>query len=130
MGVFGKHRRKVLTPFILAFWLFAISVSVVHACGLDENIGDAGQGMAASMSSHDGSDDGASPACEKFCSDAFPVLTKLKAVQDPPTGQALLVPALVGESFRIAAAPVSSLLPSPDPPPGIAVNIRFVRLAL
>ena len=130
MGVFGKRRRKAFTPFILAFWLFAIYVSVVHACGLDENIGDASQGMAATMSSHDGSDDGASPACEKFCSDDFPVLAKVKAVQDPPTGQPLLVSALVGDSFRIAAAPVPSLLTSPDPPPGIAVNIRFVRLAL
>jgi hypothetical protein len=130
MVIFCKRRRKAVTPFILAFWLFAIFVSVAHACGLDEDLRQAGRNEVAKVDVHDRSDDGASRACEKFCADDFPVLAKLKAVQDPPTGLALIVPSLVGESFQIAAAPVLSLLPGPDPPPGIAVNIRFVRLAL
>jgi hypothetical protein len=130
MVVFRKRRRKFITPFILGLWLFAIFVSVAHACGLDEDLEHAGLNVTANVSGHDGSDDGGSPSCDKFCADDFPLLAKLKVVQDPPTGQALLVPTLVGEPFQTAAAPVPSLLPSLDPPPGIAVNIRFVRLAL
>ena len=130
MVVFGKRRRKVVTPFILAFWLFAIFVSVAHACGLDEGPGHAVRNETASVGGHDRSDGGASAACEKFCADDSPVLAKLKAVQDPPTGQALLAPPIVGESFQTVAAPVPSLFTSPDPPPGIAINIRFVRFAL
>ncbi len=130
MVVFCKRRRKFITPFILAFWLFAIVVSVAHACGLDENFGHAGLNTTVNVSEHDGSHNGTCPSCDRFCADDFPVLAKLKAVQDPPTGQALLVPVLVGESFQVAASSVPSLLQNPDPPPGIAVNIRFVRLAL
>lgn len=129
MVLFCKRQRKFITPFVLALWLFAIFVSVAHACGLDEHLSQVGQSEAAKLGGHDRSDDGASPACHKFCSDDLPVLAKLKAVQDPPTGQALMGPSFVGESFQ-TVAPVSSLPPSTDPPPGIAVYIRFVRLAL
>jgi len=130
MVVFGKRRRKVVTPFILAFWLFAIFVSVAHACGLDESLAQADINKTANVGGLDGSDDGGFPSCDKFCADDFPLLAKVKAVQDPPTGQAFLVPDVVRESFQTAAAPVPALVPSPDPPPSIAVNIRFVRLAL
>ena len=130
MVVFCKRRRKAITPFILAFWLFAIFVSAVHACGLDEDLGSPGLNNTASIGGHDASDDGAFPNCDKFCADDTPLLAKLKAVQDPPTGQAFTVTALVCESIQTVAAPVPSHLPSPDPRPGIAVNIRFVRLAL
>jgi hypothetical protein len=130
MVVFGKRRQKAIAPFILAFWLFAIFVSVAHACGLDEDIGHTYRSEAAMVGGHDGTDDGASSACDKFCSDDLAVLGKLKAVQDPPTGHAFVVPQFVGGSFQTTVAPVPSLLPSPDPPPGINVNIRFVRLAL
>jgi len=130
MVIFCRRRRKAIAPWILAFWLFAIFVSVAHACGLDLDLEQVGGSVVAKVDVHDGSDDGVSRACEKFCSDDVPVPAKVKAVQDPPTVQSLLVPTLVGESFQIATAPVPSLLSSPDPPPGIAVNIRFVRLAL
>jgi len=130
MVVFCKRRRKAIAPLVLAFWLFALFVSIAHACGLDEHLSHVGQSEAAKVGGHDKSDDRASPACDKFCSDDLPVLAKLKAVQDPPTGQTLLGLAFVGESFQTTVAPVPSLLPSPDPPPGIAVCIRFVRLAL
>jgi hypothetical protein len=130
MELLCKRRRKLITPFVLALWLFAIFVGVAHACGLDEDLGDSGLGKTVNVSGHDGSVGGASPCCDRLCADDFPVLAKLQAVQDPPTGQAVLAPAVIGESFQTAAAPVPSRLPSPDPPPGIAVNIRFVRLAL
>src|SRR5947207_341476 len=130
MVVFGKRQRKAVTPFILAFWLFAIFVSVAHACGLDEALGNAARSEAASIAGHGAPNDGAFPACDKFCADDSPLLAKLKAVQDPPTGQAVIVPTVAGGSFHVTVAPVPSLLSGPDPPPGIAVNIRFVRLAL
>jgi hypothetical protein len=128
--VFCKRQRKALAPLVLALWLFALFVSVAHACGLDEHLSQMGQSEAAKVGGHDGSDDSASPTCDKFCSDDLPLLAKLKAVQDPPTGQALMGPPFVGELFQTPAAAVPSLLPSPGPPPGIAVYIRFVRLAL
>jgi len=127
---FSKRRQKAIAPFILAFWLFAIFMSVAHACGLDDDFGYAGRSEAAQVGGHDGTDDGASSACDKFCSDDLAVLGKLKAVQDPPTGQAFVVPQVVGGSFQTTVTPAAWLLLSPDPPPGIDVNIRFVRLAL
>ena len=77
----------------------------------------------------DKSDGDTSPACEKFCADDFPLLGKLKAAQDPPTGYAFLTPAVAGDISPANAAPVS-LWPRSVPPPIIAVNTRFVRLAL
>ena len=130
MNVFCKRRRKVLAPLTLAFWLFAIFVSIAYACGLDEDFGHAVQTRMANVGGFDRSHADAFPACEKFCSDDLPVLAKVKAIQDPPTGHALLAPALVGESSQVAVARVPSLSSSPDSPPGVAINIRFVRLAL
>jgi hypothetical protein len=130
MAIFCKRRRKVLAPVVLAFWLFAVFVSVVHACGLDENLSRADHSEAAMVGSHEGSDDWALPTCDKFCSDDHPVLAKLKAVEDPPTGQALMVPSSAGEAFQTAVGSVPSLRPNPDPSPGIALSIRFARLAL
>ena len=37
MMTFGRRRQKAIAPFILALWLFAIFVSVAHACGLDQH---------------------------------------------------------------------------------------------
>ena len=128
--VFGKRRRKNIAPLVLALWLFAIFVSVAHACGLDEELTYGAPSEAVNVVGHDRSDHDTSPACAKFCSDDFPLLAKLKAVQDPPAGQALLTPTFVSESFQTAPARVPMLLPWPRPSPSIAVNIRFVRLAL
>jgi len=129
MAVFCKRRREDIAPFILALWLFSLFVSVAQACGLDDNFDHAARSEAAKIGGH-GLDEGASPACEKFCSDDLPLLAKLRAVQDSPTGQALTLAPVAVNPFQVAKAPVPSPLSGPDPPPGIAVNIRFVRLAL
>jgi len=76
----------------MVLWLFALLVSVAHACGLDEALAYADPSVAGQIGGHDGSDAG-SPACKEFCSDDSPLLAKLKTVQDPPTGQAVIVPA-------------------------------------
>ena len=130
MRVLCKRRQKAFAPLALAFWLFALVVSVAHACGLDDNFGHAAGAEAAMIGGHNGTDEGAVPACDKFCSDDLAVLAKLKAVQDPPTGQVFVVRHIASGSSQTAVAPVTPLLPSPDPLPGIDVNIRFVRLAL
>lgn len=130
MAFFCKRRRKLITPFVVALWLFAIFVSVAHACGVDEVLGNASPSMSANIGAHDGANDGAPPNCDKFCAADLAVLAKLKAVQDLPTGEALLTPALADELFQTVVAPSPSLSRSPDPPLGIAINTHFVRLAL
>jgi hypothetical protein len=127
--IFCKRRRKAVTPLLLAFWLFAIFVSVAHACGLEDGVAHAAQSEAANVVGHDRPDHSL-PGCAKFCSDDLPVLAKLKAAQDPPAEQALMGSPFVGESFQTTVIPIPSLLRWSDPSPGIAVNIRFVRLAL
>jgi hypothetical protein len=130
MSVLRKRNRKFIASFVLAFWVFAIFANVVHACTLDEDLGRPFHVAAAGVHGHDGSHDEGCPGCASLCADDLAVLAKLKAIQDPPTGQTLLTPAPLGDTFRIAASPVSSLLTSPVDPPAIAVNTRFVRLAL
>lgn len=130
MGLFYKRRRRSIALVILASWLFAIFASVANACGVDENLTHSVAGHAAQVGGHDRSGHGASPACDKFCADDLAVLAKVKAVADPPAGEALVAPAVVGQAFPIAAAPVFSAVPATGPLPPLAVNIRFVRLAL
>jgi hypothetical protein len=130
MSVFRKRQRKVIGSLILASWLFAIFASVAHACSLDEDLGRTFHVAAAGAHGHDRSSGDACPGCENLCADDLAVLAKLKAIQDPPTGQTLLAPAVVADAFPITAASASSLLPSQERPPGIAINTRFTRLAL
>jgi hypothetical protein len=126
----GKRQQHVVARLVLAAWLFALFASVVHACGLDENVGQLVLVEAADFGGQHRSTDCASGACEKFCADDLTLLAKVKTAEDPPTGLALAMPTVFGEAFRVAAAPPASRLPSPDPPPGAAINTRFVRLAL
>jgi hypothetical protein len=130
MGLFRKRWQRFVAPFILASWLFAVFASVAQACGLDEDLASLVRGEAAQINGHGQSHDDPCPACDKFCADDLAVLAKIKAAEGPPTGQAILSPGAAGETFPISAAPVSSTVPPPAPPPGIAINVRFVRLAL
>jgi len=130
MVFLSKRRRKGFTPFVMALWLFAIFVSVAHACGLQDSFRQSnpseGVVCAGAASAHGET----SPNCDKFCADALPLLTKLGAVQDPSMGDVVLTASVTRESFHACAAPILLPSPSPGPPPGIAVNTRFVRLAL
>ena len=122
--------RKPLSAVIAACWLFALVVSVVHACGLDADLGYASQAMAMTMSGPGGADDGAPPGCAQFCAENLPLVAKLKLVQDQPSAQPMLNSSLAVEPLLTVVTPVASLLRSTDPPPAIAVYTRFVRLAL
>jgi hypothetical protein len=130
MGIFGKRRRKVLTPLVLALWLFAIFVGVAHACGLGERFEHVGAVGMVTTSGPDSPDENGSPNCEKFCAEDLPIPAKLKAFHDLPDGQFLLASPSVGGSFQ--ATKVASLprLAARDPPPALAIYTRFVRLAL
>ena len=129
MGFYSRRRRRATTPLVLALWLFALLASIAHACGLDGDFRHAVFNMPAAASAHQAPADSTSPACEKFCADDSALLTKLKAVEDSPAGSAFLVPAPIAGPVAIAAR-LSEPLSGPDPPPGIAINTRFVRLAL
>ena len=130
MALFNAHQRKILTSVTLGCWLFAFFVGVVHACGLDGELGRSQQVVAASIDSQRHGDDDAHPGCEQCCADNLPVLVKLQSVQDQPGGQALLLPPFVVDPLLARMASVPSPLHRPHPPPGIALNTRFVRLAL
>jgi hypothetical protein len=114
----------------LGYWLFAIFISVAHACGLGEDLGYSRQIESAMTGDQGHADDGVPPACKRFCADDSAVLAKMKSVQDQPGGDALLLPPSLGEPLLALAASALSLRDRPQPPPGIALNTRFVRLAL
>jgi hypothetical protein len=129
MVTFNAHQRKVVASVALGCWLFAFFVGVVYACGLDEGLGYSQQVVTASSENQVGGDEDALPGCERFCAEK-PVLAKLQAVQDQPEGQTLLFARFSGGSLLPPFASTPSTVHRLYPPPGIALNTRFVRLAL
>ncbi len=125
-----RSQRRVLAAAVLGFWLFALLISVAHACGLGGELGYSQQIVTVMAGGHVQGDDDALPACKQFCADDSPVLAKLNSVQDQPGGHAMLLPPSLGEPLAARVASAPSLLYRLNPPPGIALNIRFVRLAL
>ena len=130
MVCFRRRYRKPLAALVTACWLFALAVSVVHACGLDADFGQAPQPAAMTMSGQGDADDNTSPGCARFCADDFPLLAKVKLVQDQSGTQPLLISLLSVAPMPTSQATVASLSRSPDPPPVVALNTRFIRLAL
>lgn len=130
MSLFSKARRRSTTRFVVALWLFALAGGVSQACGLGESLAQAGIANPASVAAHQDPCEDPLPACEQFCADDTPLLAKLKIVGDGPAGSALLVGAPT--SGAPISAPLRAYKPRPgmDLPPGIAINTRFVRLAL
>ena len=124
----ARHRRP-LAAAALACWLFALGVSIAHACGLDAYLGDANESQSMAMSGQ-GGDESSTRGCQRFCADDVPLLAKIKLVQDQASAQPLLVSLRSIEPLVTSAAPTVSPWRAPQPPPGIAVSIRFVRLAL
>ena len=110
-------------------WLFALGVSIAHACGLDAYLSDANKVDAMAMSGQ-GDGDETPPGCQRFCADDVPVLPKIKLVQDQASAQPLLISLRSIEPLVAGAPPTIFPWRAPQPPPGIAASIRFVRLAL
>ena len=130
MGVFNRSRRRATAPLVLGLWLFALVSSMANACGLVDKLEHAGLNTAAVPFAHEEGGDDTLPACDRFCADDIPLLSKIKSVEDSPAASAVLVDA----SFLRVCLPVSrehtTAVAGPDPPPAIAVNTRYVRLAL
>ena len=127
MSIFAKSNRRAIAPFVLTLWLFALLVSIAQACGLGDHLELA---STASTSLHPNSGDETSPACIQFCADDHPVVTKLKALEESPGGSAPFILAPMPDRRLLASVRWTLTVIVPDPPPGIAVNTRFVRLAL
>ena len=125
----NAHQRKVVASLALGGWLFAFFVGVAHACGLDAGLGAAHHAVTVSAVGQNPCDGDALPGCKQFCADDLPVLAKLQSIQDQPGGSALLPPSS-GEPLLVRVAWVHSPLHRLYPPPDIAPNTRFVRLAL
>jgi hypothetical protein len=109
--------------------MLALSASIAHACGVLDALNHVDRPAPSAIHAGHAGDD-SSPACEQFCADDFPVLSKLKVLEDGPASQKAIaaVPGLLP-----AAADSSRAEPPPRgilPPPALAVNTRFVRLAL
>ena len=132
MAILNAHQRKALTSLILGCWLFAFFLGVVHACGLDGEPAGSQQVVAAAVDSQDQGDGDTHSGCRSFCADNLPVLAKVQSAQDQPVGPAPLVPPFAGEPLLapVASAPVRSPLHWRNPPPGVSLNTRYVRLAL
>jgi hypothetical protein len=126
MGFYSKSSRKATAPIVLAMWLFALAVSIAHACGLDHILQHVEPNMPASAVKQVPTGDEL-PACVQFCSDDIPVLGKLKAVEDYSPGAAIVAPLLLAQP---GLPHVYGVLRGLDPPPGIAINTHFIRLAL
>ena len=129
MGVFSRSRRRSITTYVLALWLFALGASIANACGLGEGFEHASVTKPAGVV-HQAPDGDTLPACDKFCTDEISLLTKLKSVEESPAGTAF--PVASSHHSVAVVAPARSFEPvtGHDPPPGIAINTRFVRLAL
>ncbi len=125
-----RSQCRVLAAAVLGYWLLALFISIAHACGLDEKLGYSSQVVTAMTGGQGHTADGAPSACKQFCADGSAVLAKVKSVHDQPGGDALLVPPSLSEPLLARAASALSLRDRPQPPPAIALNTRFVRLAL
>ena len=129
MALLGTRQRHVLASITLGCWLFAVFAGVVHACGLDGEFGHSQQAVSASTDTPRQGADDAAPGCEQFCADNLPVLAKIQLVADQPGEQALL-PFSLYQPLLARVAFVPSPLHRPRPTPGVALNTRYVRLAL
>ena len=129
MGMFPKSLRRGIASLALGLWIFALSVSIAHACGVPDALNHVELPAPSTVPAGHAGDE-SSPACDQFCADAFPALPKLKVLEDGPASQTAFA-AIPGVLY--AAADSSRAEPPPRgiaPPPALAINTRFVRLAL
>jgi len=131
MGIFNKSRRRALAPLLLGLWIFALVTSMAHACGLVVQLHHAAVANPISvLLDHQEQGDESAPACDQFCADGIPLLSKLKSAEGSPATSAVLVLALAFSTCSPAVQWSLSSVGGPDPPPAIAINTRFVRLVL
>jgi hypothetical protein len=85
-----RRHRKLLTSTVLGLWAFAMFVGIANACNWD---GVTAVSHHSTVAAHaaDAADDGMAPDCDEFCSNDVPILSVVKLVQEPPTGQPLVL---------------------------------------
>lgn len=133
MTRYRRFRRNVLTSVALGSWLFAVLVSAAHACGIGDLHGGHGSLVpprAAQSHANGAERPAALSACLPFCAEVAPAVAS-RACHAPQVDQPATVatsPSYLGLAPRIATA--AAVLDRPDPPPGIALYTRFLRLAL
>jgi hypothetical protein len=74
---------------LLGVWLFAIVVSVANACTV-QGVHDAADDGMSMLHGHSG-DDGAPPACERFCEHDTPLPTKVPSFDDASDGAGAII---------------------------------------
>jgi len=128
MTLTSAHQRKVLASVTLGCWPLAFFAGVVHACGLDGELGALPQVVSAST---DTPGQGANDAgCGQARADNLPVLAKLPLVQNQPDKQAVPLPPSLGAPLPARVTPPLSPLHRRPWPSGASLNTHYVRLAL
>ena len=122
------RQRKTITSFALVVWLFALSVGIVHACGLHEAT-MASLDAVATNSSDRPSDTGPADACQQFCKTNVPVVAKRAFLGDQPDAQPLIV-AVREFGVAVVLPPAFRVAPAAHPPPDVAAFLRFAHLRL
>ena len=130
MNLLRPRQRKLVTLVTLGCWLFSFFAGVVNACELVREIAVTHHASTGAAHHHE-SDDATPSGCEQFCANdvAIPA-AKVNLFEHQSADQALLLAPMLGVTIVTGATPVPLLLDHPDPPPGIALYARFLRLAL
>lgn len=126
MNIHRRYGRSVACT-VLDAWLLALFVSTAHAC--DTMPVAPGEPLTVGMPGAHHDDAAPSPDCRRFCNDDLPLFGKLRLVQDPPTGE----PLLIATASRLELTPPLAarvVLPAPRAPPDIPILLRSLRLAL
>lgn len=121
--------RKHVTLVALGCWLFAFIIGVVNACDLVGELA-ASHHVSTGAAHHHENDDATPSGCEQFCANDVAIPAKVKLFEHQSADQALLLAPTLGVTIVTGATSVPLLLDHPDPPPGIALYARFLRLAL
>ena len=129
MMLLRPRQCQRIASFALGCWLFAAFVAAVHACAVDGKLVGAHHATKGAPTHHEQSDN-SPPGCEQFCTDMVRAPVKSTPVLDQSGEPALLLAPVLGAPMVTCAAPLTSLLVHPHPPPGIALYTRFLRLAL
>ncbi len=128
MVLFRPRQRRFITLVALGCWLFAFFAGAVNACAVVGELVDAHNITNSTTHHHD---DSAAPSdCEQFCANDLLIPAKVKLFEHQPAEQAFLLVPAAGVPIMSGATPDSLLLDHPDPPPGIALYARFLRLTL
>jgi hypothetical protein len=67
MAYFRRRQQQRLAAMVMACWLFALLVSVAHACGFDASPSEMTHAEAMTVSGHGDADESTPSGCQQFC---------------------------------------------------------------